>query len=56
MTIKELYKLAVKCECENKPLLLDYYCNDDWYCYTEPIQSNEIDFTKDNVIITIENY
>ena len=56
MTIKQLYDFAVKTGHVNAPIILDYTCNDDWYCYTEPIKEEEIELQDNQIVITICNY
>ena len=56
MTIKQLYDFAVKTGHDNVPIILNYNCNDDCYCYEEPIKKDDIELHGDKIMITIENY
>ena len=54
VTIKYLYKRAKELGCEDKPLMLHYYCNDDWYNLIDyHVQKNDIIFEDGKLNITI---
>lgn len=55
MTVKELYEYCVKHNCENKPLAIDYTCDDCWYDCYKLVTSNDIFIGKNEIEITINN-
>lgn len=54
VTIEYLYKRAKELGCEDKPLMLHYYCNDDWYNLIDYyVQKDDIIFEDGKLNITI---
>lgn len=57
ITPKELYELAKLNKAENRPIFIDYACNDDYYDYSDELHECEISFCdKEKVIIDLSNF
>ena len=59
MTIREIFNLAESLGVADKPLYIDYYCDDDWYNWygNTSNKNTEIDTDEDgNLTILIKNY
>ena len=57
ITPKELYELAKLNNAENRPIFIDYECNDDFYDYVDELHECEISFVdKEKVIIDLTNF
>jgi len=55
VTIEYLYKRAKELGCEKKPLMLHYFCNDDWYNLTDYcLQKDDLVFENGIINIVIE--
>ena len=55
-TIEKLYQIAKSRGYEDKPLKIEYYCDDDWYDYDNFLHETEILFVDNKAIVTIKNY
>ena len=56
MTVNELYILALKRGLENSNLLVEYECDDDYYCSTHSVEEDNLRTDADgNAIIHIDN-
>ena len=54
VTAKYLYERAKELGCEDKPLIFDYFCNDDWYNLTDYyLQKSDLVFEDDKFNIVI---
>lgn len=57
ITPKELYELAKLNNAENRPIFIDYKCNDDFYDYVDELHECEISFIdKEKIIIDLTNF
>ena len=57
ITPKELYELAKLNNAENRPIFIDYSCNDDYYDYSDELHKCELYFyNKEKVIINLQNF
>lgn len=55
-TIEKLYQIAKARGYEDKPLKIEYLCDDDWYDYDNFLHESEILFVDNKAIITIKNF
>lgn len=56
MTIKELYEYCESMGAEDCPVMVDYTCHDDWYCWRDIITPEMIEIhATDVVYINVEN-
>lgn len=52
-TIEKLYQIAKARGYEDKPLEIEYICDDDWYDYENPLRQTDIVFADDKAKISI---
>lgn len=52
-TIEKLYQIAKARGYEDKPLEIEYICDDDWYDYESPLRQTDIVFADDKAKISI---
>ena len=58
MTIREIFKLAESLGVADKPIYIDYSCNDDWYDWCGNTNNKKVKIVTDidgNVTILINN-
>lgn len=55
-TIEKLYQIAKIRGYEDKPLKIEYTCDDNWYDYDNSLHESEILFIDNEAIITINNF
>ena len=52
-TIEKLYQIAKARGYEDKPLEIEYICDDDWYDYENPLRQTDVVFVDDKAKISI---